>query len=1030
MPLTPDLMFAPEPTLPAAGRLLLVTEADEADQSRAAAGRLELPVRAVAHERLLTPHADGVAVTARPAAVIPLLAGAGALARLARGHRPRGWPVWRPLPASVTAWAQIADLALGLVARGQIAPTLHRDGHGTVRAAWTALLDADPGTEGRLERAALGLPPAGRAVPHPAGSAEAPRLHTATALARGLVDALADAAARDAAALPDSGRPRARLLPWTQRWREALADPEDPTVPLREDEADELVAGVASWHGPSAHARLRLALEAPDDPEEPWWLAFGLRTDAGEAVSADAVWARADDGTDPDAAAHADALLTGLGRVGRVFPPLDNALAEPTPSGCRLDRDDAWRLIDEVAPLLEATDVELDLPDTLVEGPRLRVRLGDAGAEGDGELTVDDVLDADGAVGTTIEVAIDGETLDHDELDALLATDAPLVAWRGRWVRLDPDLRQRLAELPATRSVAIDEAMRWALAGTVPAGLVAPEAEGAGALTVDVVPSGGVAGLLDRLEAARHDPAMVARALGGGRNGAQAEHGQGAEGDAGEAGDADGVPDGFCGALRPYQERGVSWLGAMGLLGFGAVLADDMGLGKTIQLIGHLLARGGHGPFLVVCPTSVVGNWVRELERFAPDLPVTRFHGPERARDLEGVHGVVVTSYGTLRRDADPLTAVSWDVITLDEAQHVKNPSTAGARAVRRLSARQTIALTGTPLENRLTELWTLLDTTNPGLLGSRTRFGQQYVAPVERRGDAEAAERLRRLVAPFVLRRRKDDPEVIADLPDKIEREVHVGLTAEQAGRYQEAVDRVIGGNGLAQASTMERRGRVLALLTELKQICNHPAHHDDDPQGALEGRSGKLAVARDLVADAVDAGERVLVFTQFVAMGRLLVRQLGADLGVDVPMLHGGVSATARDRMVAGFQSADGSGPPVLVVSLRAGGTGLNLTAATQVIHYDRWWNPAVEDQATDRAHRIGQTRRVAVHKLVTAGTVEERVANLLERKRDLADRVVGEGEAWLTELDDDTLADLVRLSAPHEPVDDEAIPLEEAG
>jgi SNF2 family DNA or RNA helicase len=469
----------------------------------------------------------------------------------------------------------------------------------------------------------------------------------------------------------------------------------------------------------------------------------------------------------------------------------------------------------------------------------------------------------------------------------------------------------------------------------------------------------------------------------------------------------------------------------MGELGLGSVLADSMGLGKAIQLIAHLVLLGEEaGPHLVVCPTSVVGNWGREIARFAPGLVVTRHHGPDRPLRLDGVAGVVLTSYGTLRRDAEVLAAVDWDTLTLDEAQFVKNPSTAAARAVRRLRARQRLALTGTPLENRLGELWALLDAVNPGLLGSRGRFTRRFVTPIEQRGDTAAARRLRRLVAPFVLRREKTDPTVIADLPEKIERTVVAALTPEQAALYQSAVDRALRGGALSGTTAMERRGRVLALLTELKQICNHPAQYlrerERTGRPQLGGRSGKLALAREVIAEATASGAQVLVFTQYVEMGHLLVEQLADDLGTEVPFLHGGVPAAARDRMVAGFQGeSDAPAPPVFVVSLRAGGTGLNLTAATHVVHFDRWWNPAVEDQATDRAHRIGQSETVEVHKLVTAGTVEERVAEVLERKRELAEAVVGAGEAWLTELGDAELADLVALAAdaPIADVDDDA-------
>jgi hypothetical protein len=452
-------------------------------------------------------------------------------------------------------------------------------------------------------------------------------------------------------------------------------------------------------------------------------------------------------------------------------------------------------------------------------------------------------------------------------------------------------------------------------------------------------------------------------------------------------------------------------------------VAEGVFCHNTIQLIAHLLERSSAddaatvGPFLIVCPTSVVGNWEREVKRFAPRLPVVRHHGPERPRELGQPVGAVLTTYGTLRRDADLLSGIEWDVVALDEAQYVKNPATAAARAVRCLQARQIVALTGTPLENRLAELWSVLDATNPGLLGSRASFGRRFVTPIEKQRDGAAATRLRRLVAPFVLRRSKSDPSVIADLPEKIERTVVCPLTREQAALYQAAVDRALG--TLTGVDAIQRRGRILALLTELKQICNHPAQYLNEPEPRLPGRAGKLAAAQEIVSEATNAGDRVLLFTQFVAMGHLLAAQLSRDLDVDVPFLHGALTANGRDRLVDRFQS-DPDASPVLIVSLRAGGTGLNLTAATQVIHYDRWWNPAVEDQATDRAHRIGQTRTVEVHKLVTAGTLEERIAELLERKRALADAVIGVGETWVTELDDAALTELVALSKDAELID----------
>ena len=464
--------------------------------------------------------------------------------------------------------------------------------------------------------------------------------------------------------------------------------------------------------------------------------------------------------------------------------------------------------------------------------------------------------------------------------------------------------------------------------------------------------------------------------------------------------------------LRPYQRNGVAWLRAIADHGRGALLADDMGLGKTLQAIALIAGRSAtdrHRPHVVVCPTSVLGNWARELRRFAPGLGVLRHHGPQRAADVAAFEpgSVVVTSYQVMLRDIELFASVDWDVVVLDEAQQIKNRQSQTAKAARLLPAHVRVALTGTPMENRLSELWSIMDFANPGLLGTHQRFVKRFAEPIELRHDGRVAARLRQTVEPYLLRRLKND--VADDLPAKQESIVSCTLTAEQAKLYRGAVSAALDtgfGAGIA------RHGRILKLLTQLKQICNHPAQFLGT-EGTLRGRSGKLDRVTEMLAEAVAEGSQTLIFTQFRTMGELLARHLGAELGIDeVPFLHGGVSQPAREVMVDRFQG-DTAPDPILIVSLKAGGTGLNLTAATNVVHYDRWWNPAVEDQATDRAHRIGQTRPVDVYKLVTGGTLEERIADMLERKRSLTDAVIGTGEDWVTNLDDRQLRKLIELS-----------------
>ncbi len=460
--------------------------------------------------------------------------------------------------------------------------------------------------------------------------------------------------------------------------------------------------------------------------------------------------------------------------------------------------------------------------------------------------------------------------------------------------------------------------------------------------------------------------------------------------------------------LRRYQAHGIAWLEAAAEGGAGVILADDMGLGKTLQSIGLLVRRAGYTPHLVVCPTSLVGNWRREITRFAPQLTVHLHHGPQRTKRADPLleADVVVTSYSIALRDIKLLRSLSFDTIVIDEAQAIKNHRSRTAGAVRDLTGRVRVALTGTPVENHLAELWSISEFVNPGLLGGQADFKRRFADPIEIGRDPVSAAMLRARIDPVVLRRLKE--EVAADLPPKIESTVACTMTDEQAGLYKEAIREAFD-EGLGDGIT--RRGRVLKLLTRLKQICNHPAQAvglGDDP--GLAERSGKLDRVTEMLTEVVDEGDKALVFTQYRQMGELLSGHLAAELGVAAPFLHGGLDQSARDKLVDEFQTVEG--PAILLISLRAGGTGLNLTGASHVVHYDRWWNPAVEDQATDRAHRIGQTQTVHVHKLVTAGTLEERVDELLSRKRAIAEAVVGTGEDWLGELDDSQLRKLIEL------------------
>jgi non-specific serine/threonine protein kinase len=475
-------------------------------------------------------------------------------------------------------------------------------------------------------------------------------------------------------------------------------------------------------------------------------------------------------------------------------------------------------------------------------------------------------------------------------------------------------------------------------------------------------------------------------------------------------------PASFAGQLRPYQARGLAWLDFLHRCGLGGVLADDMGLGKTVQLLALLARDAGAGTSLLICPMSLVGNWQREAARFTPQLRVHVHHGKERARgkhflDEVARSDLVVTTYALAARDAADLRKIAWRRVVVDEAQAIKNAATKQATAIRSLPAGPRIAVTGTPVENRLADLWSLLDFANPGQLGTATTFKKRYAEPIERHGDDDAAERLRRFTGPFILRRVKTDKSIIADLPDKLEMDVVCNLTAEQAALYRAVVDDML--ERISGTEGIERRGLVLATMTKLKQVCNHPAQFLRDGS-RLPGRSGKLNRLDEILGEVLAVGERALLFTQYAEFGSMLRGHLSGRFGREVLFLHGGVPKAQRDAMVARFQADDAASPPLFVLSLKAGGTGLTLTAANHVVHVDRWWNPAVEDQATDRAFRIGQRRSVQVRKFVCAGTIEEKIATMIRDKRGLAARIVGTGEQWLTELSTSELATLFRLEA----------------
>ncbi|HJY74646.1 MAG TPA: DEAD/DEAH box helicase, partial [Streptosporangiaceae bacterium] len=754
-------------------------------------------------------------------------------------------------------------------------------------------------------------------------------------------------------------------------------------------ELAELAAELDAWRDgaqiPVGPVRTCFRLAEPATPEsDPWRVEFALQSaeDPSLMIPAADVWAGHGAGFlgSPDAAGASpggdpvEELLAGLGAAARLFGEMEDALHEAAPDRVELDTPGAFRFLKETGPLLAGAGFGVLLPDW-VRKARLGLKLTTRSQSPSGTSVTGPRFGLGDLVNFRYDVAVGDEALDPAELAELARLKVPLVRLRGQWVELDD------AHLKAAlKFLERNQAGTMTAADALAAGLRGPDED---VPLVGVDADGWLGDLLSGQADRRLRPMTT--------------------------------PAGFSGQLRPYQERGLSWLSFLGELGLGGILADDMGLGKTIQLLSLIAAQAPQaGPTLLVCPMSLVGNWQREAARFTPDLRVHVHHGADRL-DAEGFAAaaakadLVITSYGVATRDRAALSTLTWARVVCDEAQNIKNHATKQARAIRALPAATRIALTGTPVENRLSELWSIMEFTNPGLLGPAERFREDYAIPIERHGSDDAARALQRLTQPFLLRRLKTDKTIISDLPDKQEMKVWCNLTAEQASLYAATVADMLA--RIEEATDdISRRGLVLATMAKLKQVCNHPAHLLGDGS-RLPGRSGKLARLEEICDEIVAAGDKALCFTQYAEFGRMLQPHLAGRLGCPVLFLHGGTPKRQRDALVETFASLDE--PVLFLLSLKAGGTGLNLTAANHVIHVDRWWNPAVEDQATDRAFRIGQKRNVQVRKFICTGTLEEKIDEMIEEKKALANMVISDGEGWLTELSTADLRAMFTLS-----------------
>ncbi len=903
--------------------------------------------------------------------------------------------------ADLRFWSHMVRWGLDLMARGKYLPGMSADKKGAI-ATWKLLLDSAT-DQHRLRQFGQQMPLVCRMLlPEPTKKGKkaaepAPLLplpQSAQPLLRSFLSGLIDAQVRSTAQeqpIPASSV-LTKELP-LREWVNALATAKSSRFDSQPAGLVRLNDALNTWTSPLQNVegealnqlRTCFVLEPPPTGQLDWTLHYALQGIDNEAyrVKAETIWQHPVDQfdyRDRTIEAPQETLLGGLGRAARLYPPIKTSLTEQCPTACQLDPIQAYEFIKVTANRLLDNGFGVELPENLRdsgEANRLGIRVQVVEPSKKQRVGLQSLLNFNW------ELSLGGESVTEEEFKALIDQQTPLVEVNGQWVELRPqDVRAAqgfFENRKQSNRLSIEDLIRISTGDTQLIDKLP---------VVDFKTSGKLKELITTLTTGNQSLEEIEE------------------------------PEGFEGQLRPYQARGVSWLSFLEQWGMGACLADDMGLGKTVQLIAFLLKLRAEdalaGPVLLVCPTSVLTNWQREVHRFGPDLKTLMYHGDKRpkGRDLakatQTTH-LVITSYALVARDLKGLTKITWRGLVLDEAQNIKNADAKQSQAVRELESEFRIALTGTPVENRLTELWSIMDFLNPNYLGPKNFFQRRFAAPIERYGDTASLKTLRGLVQPFILRRLKTDRSIIQDLPEKQEMNVFCGLSAEQGRLYQKTVDEALA--TIDEAEGVQRRGLILGLLVKLKQICNHPAQFLKQKELGRPRRSAKLQRLHEMLEEVISEGDRALIFTQFAEWGKLLQAHLTNSLDPQTMFLYGSTSKNAREDMVDRFQQ-DPNGPKLFILSLKAGGVGLNLTRANHVFHFDRWWNPAVENQATDRAFRIGQKRNVQVHKFVCSGTLEERIDDMINSKKALAEQVVGAGEQWLTELDTEQLRDLLLL------------------
>jgi SNF2 family DNA or RNA helicase len=893
------------------------------------------------------------------------------------------------LGADIHFWVHIYRWHLDLIARCKFLPTVEKQDSNLI-AKWQILLDSAIDVT-RLEKFSSQMPLSCRTYQQNTENIaiDLPLLPQEIILS--FLNNITDNQLRLMVGSQSPLEPRIMMsLPATlQQWLQGLINPNN-TIDAAGGER--LETTLKAWTLPlqyqltgKALFRTCFQLIPPENEEPNWTLKYFLQAADNPEFLIDAatIWHQSVEKLvyqNRTIAQPQETFLRGLGLASRLYPIITPSLETASPEFCHLTPMQAYEFIKAVTWRFEDSGLGVILPPSLANREGWANRLGlkisaETPQQKSGRLGLQSLLNFQW------HLAIGGQTISKVQFDKLVKLNSPLVEINGEWVELRPqDIKTAQTFFSSRKeqmSLSLEDALRISKGDTQVIEKLP---------VVSFEASGALAELIGALTNNQEIQTLP-------------------------------TPGNFTGQLRPYQERGVAWLAFLERWGLGACLADDMGLGKSVQFIVFLLhlqeQNALEKPTLLVCPTSVMGNWQKEVKKFAPTIKVLEYHGDKRPKgkaftEAVNKHDIVITSYALIHRDIKLLKAIEWQIIVLDEAQDIKNSEAKQSQAVRQLETTFRIALTGTPVENRLQELWSILDFLNPGYLGNKQFFQRRFAMPIEKYGDTASLNQLRSLVQPFILRRLKSDKDIIQDLPDKQEMTVFCGLTSEQATLYQQLVDESL--VAIESAEGLQRRGMILGLLVKLKQICNHPSQYLK--LTTLEKHhSAKLQRLEEMLDEVLVEEDRALIFTQFAEWGKLLKPYLEKKLGREIFFLYGSTSKKQREEMIDRFQH-DPQGPPIMILSLKAGGVGLNLTRANHVFHFDRWWNPAVENQATDRVFRIGQTRNVQVHKFVCTGTLEEKINDMIESKKQLAEQVVGAGEDWLTEMDTDQLRNLLIL------------------